>query len=399
MAKIGVSTLTFIVLAALAGATISACSDSDPADRLGGRGGPGGTGANGGDGGPGSGGPNGGPPPEEVLFRAVEPDLQQKCGGQCHTDGTYKPAPPTFLAGPDAYKSIKAAPGIVTPDYYNSALLQKGAHAGPAVGTDPTFEAKVIEWLKMEAAVIAAQRKPSTDAITVANGPNDVDLTKAAIGGLSGVRLKFDASLVGTILSLNNIKLVAPAGTDVHILKPKFIKVLATPDASNRREIPDPADSFSNADQTVPGGAETELAPGSVLFAGSGWTPFNMATDKIRIEIDKLEPGKVQVIAAPKVCANVAMFTANVLPSLRGQAGGFLNCANCHGNGLGNLSLNNADQALVCNQVLAKLNLSNFAQSPIVTKVVTGPHNGGITPNAGAFAAVFSGNPGVWPPP
>ncbi|MBX3189260.1 MAG: hypothetical protein KF819_19710 [Labilithrix sp.] len=400
MAKIG-STLTIILAVAVGGSVVVACSDDD-AGRLGrpGSSGNAASGGVGGDGGPGSsGGPNGGPPPEEVLFRALEPDLQQKCGGQCHTDGTYKPAPPVFLAPPDAYKSIKAAPGMVTPDYYQSALLQKGAHAGPAVGTDPTFEEKVIAWLKMESAVIQSQRKPSTDPITLTNGPNDVDLTKAAIGGLSGVHLKFNASLVGNILSLSGLKLVAPAGTDVHILKPRFIKVLPKPDETNRSEIPDPADSFSNSDQTVPGGAETELAPGSALFAGAGWTPFDFATDKIRIEIDKLEPGKVQVISAPKVCANVAMFTANVLPALRGQAGGFLNCANCHGNGLAGLSLNNADQALVCNQVLLKLNLGNLAQSIMVTKVTVGPHNGGITPNAGAFPAVFTGNPGVWPPP
>src|SRR5262245_21135522 len=209
MANFRVSTLTVGFVIAL-GAVAVACSD-DASDKLSGRGGPGSSGgasgANGGD----AGVPTG-PGPEEVLFRKVEADLEQKCGGQCHTDAKYVPTPPAFLAKPDAYKSIKGQPGIVVADFYQSTLLTKGAHAGPAVGADPPFEAKVIEWLKMESAVIQSQKKPTTDPFTVANGANDIDLTKAALGGLTGVHLKFNASLVGGILSLDKMELVAPAG-------------------------------------------------------------------------------------------------------------------------------------------------------------------------------------------
>jgi hypothetical protein len=376
---------------------IGACSSDDAADKLGNRntGGGGPNGSRGSDGGS-SGANPGGPPPEEVLFRAVEPDMQKKCGLTCHTDGTYKPTPPTFLAGPDAYKSIKAQPGAIVADYYQSVLLQKGAHAGPAVGADPTFEAKVIDWLKMEAAVIQAQDKPSTDPVALVAGPNDVDMAKASVGGLTGVRFKFDASLTGGVLSLSNIKVVAAAGTDVHVYKPLFIKVLAKPDSTNRTEIRDGAETFSNTDQTVPGGAETLLNPGSAFFTASGWTPFDFATDKIRIEVEKLEPGKVQVIEKPKVCKDVAGFTANVLPTLRGAGGITPNCANCHANGLSGLSLNNADQAVVCNQVLLKLNEANIAQSVMVTKVTVGPHNGGNVNNAAGWTAVFNNNRAVF---
>lgn len=393
MPKIRLNALTIGMAIALVGA-IGACSD-DPSDKLG-RGGPGGSSGNGGDG---DGGPAtnpGGPPPEEVLFRAVEPDLQQKCGQTCHAEGTYKPTPPTFLAGPDAYKSIKAQPGAIVADYYQSVLLQKGAHAGPAVGTDPTFEAKVIEWLKMESVVIQGQKKPSTDAVALAAGANDIDLTKACVGGLTGVHLKFDASLVGGILSLSNIKVLAAAGTDVHVYKPQFIKVLAKPDAKNRSEIPDGAETFSNTDQTVPGGAETILTPGAAFLTADGWTPFDFASDKIRIEVEKLEPGKVSVVEKPKVCKNVAGFTANVLPSMRGGGGITPNCANCHGNGLAGLSLNGGDQAVVCNQVLQKLNEADIAKSLIVTKVTAGPHNGGLVNNAANWTAVFNNNKAVF---
>lgn len=396
MPKIRLNPLSIGLAIGLIGA-IAACSSDDAADKLGTRGGPGGSsGTSGGTDADGGGANPGGPPPEEVLFRAVEPDLQQKCGQTCHAEGTYKPTPPTFLAGPDAYKSIKAQPGAIVADYYQSVLLQKGAHAGPAVGTDPTFEAKVIEWLKMEAAVIQAQKKPSTDPVAIVAGANDIDMTKACVGGLTGVHLKFDAALTGGILSLSNIKVLAGAGTDVHVYKPLFIKVLAKPDATNRTEIPDGAETFSNTDQTVPGGAETVLNPGSAFLTAAGWAPFDFATDKIRIEVEKLEPGKVSVVDKPKVCKDVAGFTANVLPSMRGGGGITPNCANCHGNGLAGLSLNGADQAVVCNQVLSKLNEANLAQSAIVTKVTVGPHNGGLVNNAANWTALFNNNKAVF---
>ncbi len=397
MANIGsvpLTALTVGLVIALTGAVV-ACSDD--ASMLGARVGGGSSG--GGDAGDGGSSTTpGGPPAEELLFRAVEKDLEQKCGNACHTAGTYKPAPATFLAPPDAYKSIKAQPGVVVADYYQSSLLNKGAHAGPAVGDDPTFEAKIIEWLKMESAVIQSQAKPSSDPVALKSGPHDVDLTKACAAGLTGVHLLFDASLVGGILSLNNIKVRAAAGTDVHVLKPRFIKVLAKPDATNRREIPDGAETFSNTDQTVPGGAETVLAPGAAFLTAAGWSAFDFATDKIRIEVEELEPGKVSVVQAPKVCKNVANFTANVLPSMRGAAGGFnLNCANCHGNGLAGLSLNGADQAVVCNQILQKLNEGDLTKSLMVTKVTAGTaHNGGSITDIAGWTAVFVNNKAVF---
>jgi|GEM_PF-1537048 len=388
------STMTFA--AAVTAAALAACSD-DPADGFGGRGSkaPGTNNASSGGPGGGDGGPGttpGGPPAEEVLFRAVEPELVQKCGGQCHTDGTSTGSPPTFLAGPDTYKSIKAQNGIVVPDYFQSILLTKGAHAGPALGNDPTLETKVIDWLKMESAVIQSQKKPSTDPVAIVNGPNEVDLSKAAIGGLTGVKLKFTASLVGGILSLDKLAVVAAAGPDVHIYKPRFIRVLAKADSAGRTEIPDPADSFSNADQTVPNGAETTLQPGSVLFAGTGWTPFDLAGDKIRIEIEKLEPGKVSVVEKPKTCKDAAGWAANVLPAIRAQATGGGTCGGCHGNGLAGLNLASNDAALVCNQVLQKINEGNLNGSIIITKVTDAavPHNGGKVGNAGAWQTTIT---------
>ncbi|MDF2697128.1 MAG: hypothetical protein K0S65_5511, partial [Labilithrix sp.] len=231
--------------------------------------------------------------PQEEAFRAVEGDLQKQCGNTCHDTGTYAPTPPTFLAGPDVYKSISAHPGIVVRDVYASVLLTKGPHAGPAVSGDPEFEKKVVAWLEAEAIAIQSQQLPTTPPIALVSGANDVDLSPACVGGLTGVHLKFDASLVGSMLSLSNLALVAPAGQDVHILQPRFVRVLGTPKDDGSTDVTDPADSFSNSDQTVPGGQTTPLSPGSVLFSSPSWRPFDLGKDKIRIEVTKLEPGKV----------------------------------------------------------------------------------------------------------
>jgi hypothetical protein len=390
MANFRGSTLILGLAVTFIGAAGGACSD-DAADSLN-RAKPGGPGATTGDGGSDPNNDGSGPPYEEQLFREIEAEIDKQCGNTCHAEGTYRPEPPTFLAPPDAYKSIKAHPGIVTRDVYASAFLTKGPHAGPAVdeATDAEFYKKVRAWLEAESLMLQSERLPSTEPVAVKSGANDIDLSGACIGGLTGVRMKFSAELVGGMLSLNDIKIVAPAGTDVQVYKPRFIRILAQ-EVDGRTEFPDPADSFSNTDQTVPGGEETVLAPGSVLFSGDGWRPYDFATDKIRIEAEKIQPGKVAVIE-DNTCQDVAMFTANVLPALRGN--GFTpNCQNCHGGGLAGLNIASNDSALICNQVRQKLKQANIAQSIMVTKVSPGAqHNGGQVNNPQGWAQLFQNN-------
>ncbi|MBS2014655.1 MAG: hypothetical protein JST00_17335 [Deltaproteobacteria bacterium] len=393
MANLRVSTLSVGFLLVLG--AVAACSDeADDQLRRGGASSGASSGASGGSSGGSSGassGNPGGPSAEEVLFRKVEPDLEAKCGGQCHTEGTYKPTPPKFLEKPDAYKSIKAQPGVVVADFYQSSLLTKGAHAGPAVGVDPTFEQKVIDWLKMESAAIQALKKPTTDPFSVKTGPNEVDLSKAAIGGLTGVKLKFNASMIGGILSLDTMQIVAGPGPDVHILKPKFIRVLPKPNDKNISEFPDPGDSFSNADQTVPNSATTTLAPGSVIFAGAGWVPFDINADKLRIEVEKLEPGKVAVIEKPKTCKDPAGFATNVLNQIR-TAQANAPCQNCHNNGTANLTLGGNDNVLICNSVLSKINEANVPASVMIQRPQQAAHTGGVVqnPNGAAWATLIT---------
>lgn len=233
---------------------------------------------------------------------------------------------------------------------------------------------------------MTAVGNPSTDPVTLVNGPNEIPLDKASTG-ITGAKLKFDASVLSGMLSLANIKVVAPAGTDTHVLKPRFIRI--TPD----KQYADPADSFSkNVDVTVAGGTEGNLSPAprsSRVRAGGPST--SRRTRSASRQRKKIEKGTVQVTVAPQTCKNVATFQANVLPALRGT-GVTLNCNNCHNNGLAGLSLGSNDAALVCAQVMSKLNQANIGQSVIVTKVTVGPHNGGLVGDTKNGSGIFMNN-------
>ncbi len=111
---------------------------------------------------------------------------------------------------------------------------------------------------------------------------------------------------------------------------------------------------------------------------------------------EKLEPGKVAELGGGSTCKDPAAFAANVLPSMKGGGGFSLNCSSCHGNGLANLSLNSNDNALVCNQVLAKMTKGNIAGSVIVTKVTNGPHQGGIINDKTGWQNLFNNNAAVF---
>ncbi|MBX3225722.1 MAG: hypothetical protein KIT84_30905 [Labilithrix sp.] len=380
---------------ALSAAVLAAACD-DQADALGNRRRPVGSSSGGDDGG--VGGPGGPGAVEKSAFEKVEPNLQKNCGKTCHDTGQFVGAP-AFLAGPDVYASIKAHPGIVTRDVFASSLLTKGPHAGPSLASLPELEAEVITWLEIEAVAIQSQRLPSTPAFTVVAGDNVVDLTPAGVG-VSNVHLKFKAELLGTSLSLSQIRVSAPAGQDIHILQPKFVRVLGTPLEDGTTDIEDPADSFSNSDQTIPGGQEDPLAPGAVIFSNEKWRPFDLAADKLRVEMTKLEPGKVSVVVGAAECADPGAFGANVVPTLRqtrGGGGGGNTCQGCHGNGLAGLSLNDNDNVALCKQVLAKLNKADLANSLMVTKVAPGGnHNGGAVADIAAWRALFVNNAAVF---
>ncbi len=330
------------------------------------------------------------------LYREIEPKLRESCGKQCHELGLFVPEPPKFLEGPDSYISIKKYPGVVVRDAYQSTLLTMGPHAGPALGAEPALEEKTRKWLEAEAVAIQTEKLPGTEPFSVKLGPNEVDISRAAQGGISGIKLKFDASVLAGILSLKNLRLVAPAGTDVHITSPRFVRILSKADP----KAPEIIDgSFSNVDQTFKGGTETLLGPGAVFFSGQGWIPFDFGADKLRVDAVKLEKGIYQEPPVIKKCKNLPTFQNTILPALRGNGvGAGSNCASCHGAGLAGLTLNGNDNQLICDSVLGKLNEANFAQSILFQKAATAgvAHNGGKVSNPQGFIDLLTNNKAVF---
>ena len=110
----------------------------------------------------------------------------------------------------------------------------------------------------------------------------------------------------------------------------------------------------------------------------------------------KLEPGKVAVIVAAATCADPATFGTKVLPALRATAAANGTCVSCHGGGLAGLSLSNADNTLVCNQVVGKMTKGDIPNSLIIKHVTAAGHGGGLVTDAATFTALFTGNAAVF---
>ncbi len=366
-----------VVLGVVLASVLAACGDAGGSSLLGGAGGGASSAGPSSDaegGGPGSSGAANTPPfdggifaeagPEaskaETLFRALQNDLVAGCGGTngvCHVLGAYQNSQtPKWLAGPDAYVSIHSYPGIIVPDPYSSKLIVKGPHAGPGfTGTYKDLGDRVMTWLNQEALVIKVQPLPSTDVFDVVNGPNSVDIGKGGTG-VTGAKITFDAAIAGPILTLTNLKLVAPATAGIHIAHPIFTRVLASGKA-----VDDPVDSFSNLDQTQGAGSTQPLGIGTLIL--STWND----TDKMKIGFSTLAAAVVPDAGATGGgCKSVTSFTANAVPAIQQN-----NCLNCHdqgGNGNASLDLSQVgkDDAKACAQALNRVNLGNKAQSAII---------------------------------
>lgn len=336
----------------------------------------------------------------EKLFRAI-PDFTTGCGGpsgSCHITGTGDDKPPTWLAPPDMYKSIKDFDSkqtgplkFIVPDPTQSRLFTKGQHLGQALDEKSSLGLGVKKWLDAEAAALQSARLPETVPVAITTGTNvAIDISSAGMG-IAGAKITFDATITGTTLSMSNMKLVAPATTGVHVLHPIFVRVPVM-----GAQVEDPADNFSNLDQTVGAGGTVQLGVGTVILTG---LPFS-ATDKLAIEFTKIEPGTVVDSGTLATgCKNVAGFQAiagvfkgmNINP----------NCtAACHksgGNGSGALDLDgiagaNTDYKAACNQALLRVNLTNKAQSDILLHPSggAGNHQGGSVNDVAGYRAMVT---------
>lgn len=311
----------------------------------------------------GDGGTTSGAAAAEAAFRALSADLTQACGGACHTDG--KGNAPAYIAAPDAYKSIKAYKGIVVKDVSTSSLLTKGRHEGPDL-VDP-LRGKVFAWLALEAKALSEAALPATDAFDVVAGTNTVDISKGGTG-VAGAKLTFTARMSGTILTLTNMQVSAPATSGVHIVFPIFDLVPTQGETSRDT-------SFSNADQTIAAGQTATLNPGLLIL--TTWA----TGDKMKVEFTKLESATVSMdggTGSTGGCKSVASFVSNAVPAIQQNA-----CLNCHNTGgSGNASLdlsalgrNPPDDAKACAQMLAKADPANAAQSDIIQAPTGGVAN------------------------
>ena len=326
------------------------------------------------------------------LFTELEPNLVTTCGRGCHDTGSAFAQAPRFLAGPIRYVSITANPTIVTIDPGMSSVFLKGQHDGPALADTPELENSVLTWLRYESAALQKKTFPTSEILSInVGGTTEFDLSKA--GTIPGVKLRFDSAITSGILTIKNMKLIVPAleaGMGAHIVRPVFYRVKA-----DKKQYPDPSDSFSNTDAVIPTG-ENPLPPGSAIFTGANWKGFDAGTDKIRIEIGKLEPGKIVTAAQAPSCKNPGMFQTALLPSL--QTGTNQSCFSngCHGNNVKSpdmspASANPQDIAKLCANMKAYINPGAPANSQIIMKAAGAvTHSGGKVADTAGFTNAWT---------
>jgi hypothetical protein len=300
---------------------------------------------------------DGGPqaPLQQQLFQALEPTLSQKCGGACHVDGATLNAP-KWLAGPDDYTTITSYPGIVTEDVYSSKLLNRPSNHPASCLLDPGNEAllaQVTTWLTAEASAIAAIPLPSSDPVDPSTG--SVDLSKAATG-ISGAKITFTATPMGGLMKFENVMLVAPGSTGIHILSPIFTMVPASgPEVDNT--------DFSTTEMSIASGTSSQISP---VFYFTGW----VSGSKLKIQFSKIEAATVAGSdggTTQTACKDLNTFTNSAAPTLKNQ------CVSCHGGGNGTATssmdltaLNNNDYATACTQAHTQVNTANKTQSNIL---------------------------------
>ena len=300
---------------------------------------------------------DGGPqaPLAQQLFQALQPQLDQKCGGACHQQGTTLSAP-KWLAGPDEYKTITTYPGIVTTDIYSSKLENRPANHPAACLIDPgneTLLTAVTAWLTAEAAAISAIPLPASATVDPASGA--VDLSPAATG-INGAKITFTATQQGDLLKFSNVMLVAPGSTGLHIVSPIFVEV---PTAGSEVDNTD----YSTLDLTVGAGASGQISP---VFYFQNW----VAGSKLKIEFQKIETATVQGggdAGTGTTCKDVTTFQNSAAPSLKA------NCTSCHAgnnanatNSMNLTALNSNDYATACTQARTQVNLQNLGGSNIL---------------------------------
>jgi hypothetical protein len=288
------------------------------------------------------------------FYANVEPIITPACAG-CHgVTGTTAPA--FMVAQPDLLKNLLAYPSIIGPTPQKSRLYMKGLHEGPAFTPDQLTV--VGDWITFfnanRSAGDGGDAKPTIAPFTPSmTAANTIDLAPLDVT-LSGVKVTFDAQMVGTSIELKNLKMTAPASTGVHVVHPVFVIW-----DQNLTPTPDPVDSFSNLDETVFSGQTSALGPGTLLM------PNFAAGDLLSVAFTVAEPKTGSADGGTTAgCKALAMFVANVKPLLTGNG-----CAgSCHvgATPTAGLKWDATPDSTLCQNALTEINTTTPAMSQLL---------------------------------
>jgi len=314
------------------------------------------------------GGDGSGSPTPEQLFRALQGELVQQCGGTngvCHVNGTFKEAP-KWLSNPDPYVSAKAYRGILpaSGDPHDSLLLTQVEHTGTSLQSIPQLFDRVRQWVGAELAT-QTEKLAATTPVSVATGPNILDL--APLGpGLEGAQLTFVAQINGSVLSLSNMRLQAGAGASVRIDSPFFVVVPQT-----GKVVTDPVVNGFSGELVAPKGGSTDFYNGAIILIR--WEP----TAKLKLVFRKIQSFNEVVEAGPSgQCTALDSFKTNAVPAFQQSVplveGGTQTCFFCHSGGSDSakaaldLTLINSDPAAACAQTRNFVNFQDKTKSIVI---------------------------------
>ncbi|HZS42105.1 MAG TPA: hypothetical protein VFF06_34990 [Polyangia bacterium] len=299
-----------------------------------------------------------------ALFNAnVAPILTASCGA-CHAK-TGGVGPGFMDPKPDMLTTILAYPGLIGATPETSRIYAKGQHEGPAL--TPAQAPVIADWINTwnahqpAGAGDAGTVKPQIMPFKPVMGPNTVELAMLD-SALAGQSITFTARMVGTSLELSSITVITPKSSGLHVVHPLWV----TWD-QHYNATPDPIDSFSNLDETVPASSTTPLGPGTLIL------PNFQSGFMVNVVFNLIEAKAVAVPDGGTVagggCKNVAGFIASAKPTLSGV------CANCHaqnGNSAAGafslLTINQAGgDAQACASTLGEIDTTTPANSRIYT--------------------------------
>jgi hypothetical protein len=354
------------------------------------------------------------------LFEELAPDLKKNCGVGCHDTATNPIAKAnlTFLAPPDAYKTIRGYPSaenpsIVVRDVEFSQIFLQGQHSGPALAAYPELELKVLNWLRQESAAMIAQKFPSS-LPTALDANMAVDMSPA--GSIPNVQVVFGATEIAGAqggIRLDNLRMLVPpqgsATKGVRIKGLRFVRVKA-----DGTEQADSFDVFGSLDRvfgppkaTVRGdaGADSgppitgaELTPEKILLIGGIWAGTKLGVDKIRIElrarIEVADLSQAQIIK----CNNVAGFTTTIKPLLvTGTTNQSCLSTSCHGGAIKSPDMALANkEAELCANIKGYLDPGDPDKSSILLKPTepTVTHRGDKVVDLAGFRKKFKDSMG-----